>query len=341
MNIVTLLVIIGYIGLSHGSAMDLLEPHITSGLGVSFKGDNNNFWSVIGRSGGRRDVESAKSYKDFWTKFTIEKADDNHIYLKAADGRYLTRMHRGGIDYIEAAKYHRDVFCKFEIYEVDGKIVFKADNGKFLSRVYRDGEHNIEAEKWSIDPFTKFIVETGSLIPVQEEIESITWGDAVVPTSVAPTMLGSYTQANGGSQSIEKKFTFDKSIETTQSTNWEHSWGVTAGISYTTEAGVNVGAASAKTSLTLSAEVRYDGKKGGNEGKKDVMKLVDQTTVLIPSGKYVTVKFMVTKVDNAEVPFTAVIRRSSEVGVTRITQKGIWKGVLVYNSHIQVDERKI
>jgi len=92
---------------------------------------------------------------------------------------------------------------------------------------------------------------------------------------------------------LVKKFRFQRSIETCQTTNWQHSWGLTAGISYTTEASVNAGVVSGKSSLTLSAEVRYDGHKGGNQGKKKMIKFSDQTTVTVPPRKYVTVKFKV------------------------------------------------
>ena len=320
--------------------MTLLEPHITSGLGVSFKADNDRYVSVVGRSG-RRKIEAQKEYKDPWTKFTIEKIDNDNIYLKAIDGRYLSRVHRGGVDFIEAAKWSPDSACKFRVYEIEGKIVFKADNNKYLGRVYRSSQQNIEAAKWSVDPTARFIVETGALLPVKEEIESIEWGKASIPTDTEPKVIAEKGQRNPGSREIVKNFIFERTLTTTQSTNWEHSWGVTTGISFTSEAGVSVGAASAKTSLTLSAEISYNGKKGGNEGKTNSLKLSDQTTVFIPPGKFVKVKFMATTVQGVIIPFTATIKRTSEIGVTRIKEKGEWKGVMVYNSYIDVEERNI
>ena len=93
--------------------------------------------------------------------------------------------------------------------------------------------------------------------------------------------------------------------------------------------------------MTLSAEVRYDGTKGGNKGEIKTTTFTDQTTVTIPPHKWVTVSFMVKKVDNAEIPFTATIKRTSEVGVSRTTQTGVWKGVMIFDSYIEVIERTL
>ena len=152
--------------------MDILEPHITSGLGVSFKADNGKYLSVIGRGRGStvRNIEAEKSHKDFWTRFTIEKIDDYHVYLKAADNQYLSRIHRGGVDHIEAAKPSRDKHCIFRVFDVNGKVSLRADNGKFVSRIYRGKQNNMEAAKNSPDKFTQLIVETGSITPVKEVI---------------------------------------------------------------------------------------------------------------------------------------------------------------------------
>jgi len=323
--------------------MDLLSLHIKSGLGVSFKADNGKYLSVVRRSGGKRNIEAVNDNKDYWTKFTIVKVDDDHVYLKAADGKYLSRIYRRGVNNIEAAKSYPDVFCKFRVFEADGKVVFKADNGRFLSRRRRrGGRENIEAAKGGLDKHTKFIVETGSTIPVREEIESISWGTYTGPTdiNINPKVVKTFTTRNTGSRDAVKQFTFDESIETSQETSWEHSWGVSLGVSYTFTAGVNIGVASASSSLSYSAEVRYDGKKGGNSGKTKTLSLQDQTTVTIPPKKRVVVSYVV-KIDNAEIPFTATIKRTSEVGVTRIKEKGTWKGVIVFDSYIDIVERPI
>ena len=321
--------------------MDLLEPHITSTFGVSFKTDQGKYWGVSAKFNGDRDIEASSQFKDIWSKFTIEKIDDYHVYLRGITGRYLCRANRNLLQPIEPKKLFPDPTCKFRVYEAGGKVVFRADSHRFLSRMERNGVQNIEAGKFAIDEASRFTVETGSLTPVKEEIESISWGTFKSPTDITPTAIGTYSHRNGGSNNVEKKFAFDRTITTTQTTNWEHSWGVTTGISYTATASVDIGLASGSTSLTLNADVRYDGKKGGNQGTTNTLKFSEQTTVIVPPKKWVTVKMMVKKVDNAEIPFTATIRRTSEIGVTRIIQKGVWRGVMVLDSYIDIQERDL
>lgn len=322
--------------------MDLLEPHIKSGLGVSFKADNGRYVSVIGRSGGKRNIEAEKSNKDPWTKFTIVKIDEDRVYLKASDNQFLSRINRGDVDNIEAEKQSADQFCKFQVFEADkSNVIFKADNGRFLSRIYRDGQQNIEAAKDAADAFTRFGVETGSVVPVKEEIVSISWGDFNAPADMSPTILETHTVRNGGSEEIVKEFTFEKDLETNQETTWESSWGVTSGVCFTSEASIDVGIASAKTSVTLNTEVRYDGRKGGNKSKKETLKLSETTKVSIAPHKEMTIKFMVKKIDNAEVPFTATIKRTSELGVTKIQEKGHWKRVMVLNSYLETETKNL
>ena len=322
--------------------MDLLEPHITSGLGVSFKADNGNYLSVIGRSNNQRNIEAEKSYKYFWSKFTIHKIDNNHVYIQGADGKYLSRIDRDGVQHIEDHKTHKDRHCVFKVFSADGKVVFQADNGRFWSRIYRNSQQNIEAQKSILDDTTKFIVETGASLPVTEEIVDIKWGVFQSPAEINPTALVSQEVTNGGTRDLVKTFILEKTIERSQETNWEHSWGVTTGISFTSTAGVDVGVASASTSITLSAEVRYDGQRGGNEGIKQTIKFNDQTTVTIPPGKKATTTLMARIIENAEIPFTATIRRSvGGISTGDVIERGTWKGVMVVDSFVRTEEESI
>ena len=85
------------------------------------------------------------------SKFEVFTSEGK-IILKAANGKYLSRInyggfgHTGGVDFIEAAKNEIDIFCKFEVFDnpntameilepyIDSHlpISFQADNGKYL-----------------------------------------------------------------------------------------------------------------------------------------------------------------------------------------------------------------
>ena len=190
--------------------MDLLEPHITSGLGVSFRANNDAYWNVVGS----RKIEAIKSYKDFSAKFTIEKIDQFHVYLKSSETKkYLSRVQSDdGVNFIEATEIKPSKLSKFEVLESDGKVVFKADNDRFVSRVYRNEYQNIEALKSILDEESKFIVEIGSLTRVKEEIENIDWGTLHAPPAgdVTPIVISRFVKRNDGAEELVKEFVFVK-----------------------------------------------------------------------------------------------------------------------------------
>ena len=62
----------------------------------------------------------------------------------------------------------------------------------------------------------------------------------------------------------------------------------------------------------------------------------EKTTVTCPAGKYMKNMLKVTILKNAEVPFTATIKRTSELGVERFHQKGTWKGIMVADPFIDI-----
>ena len=68
------------------------------------------------------------------------------ISLKAANGKYLSRIYRHERHAIEAAKEVKDSCTCFEASVMNDKLVLKGDNGKYLGRVYRDA-HYLEAVK--------------------------------------------------------------------------------------------------------------------------------------------------------------------------------------------------
>jgi len=113
----------------------------------------------------------------------------------------------------------------------DKKVIFRADNKNFLSRIYR-GQQSIEAAKEGVDVFCEFSVENGSIVPIREDIESVSWGKYEVPSDVKPTVLGMFLERNDGWKCITKKVAFEKTVEATQETNWDNNWGITKSDSY-------------------------------------------------------------------------------------------------------------
>ena len=90
----------------------------------------------------------------------VFKAGHTYVFL-ARNGKYVSRILRGEVDYIEAEKTSIDYFCLFRANILgDGKVAFKADDGNedYLSRIYRYHQ-NVEAAKKAIDIYSMFDVE--------------------------------------------------------------------------------------------------------------------------------------------------------------------------------------
>ena len=144
--------------------MEILQNYLDSPRGVSLRADNNKYLSRINytSSGGVDRIEAAKSTKDPFTTFLITKTTDGkRIMLKADNGKYWSLILRGSIYFVEAAKTTPDVFCEFEPFDVDGKLVLRGQNMLFVSRINRSGVDNIESAKTGIDTYCRFVLEDG------------------------------------------------------------------------------------------------------------------------------------------------------------------------------------
>jgi hypothetical protein len=83
------------------------------------------------------------------------------IALRADTGMYLSRIRRGSLDPIEAAKGNPDIFCQFTVTVLaNGQIALRADNGMYLSRIRRGSLDPIEAAKGNLDVFCQFTLVT-------------------------------------------------------------------------------------------------------------------------------------------------------------------------------------
>lgn len=318
--------------------MPLLEPHINSGLGVSLKAHNGKYLSLI-----RgfffpiaKNVYADKHAKDEWCKFIIEKVGENTIYLKSAKtNKYLTLW---GPHDIRAEKSKPDQYCLFTVHEDGGKLILQGDNGLFLGVHGSSLMSEIESRKGGIDEWTRFIVETGSITPVKEEILSVSFGKTNDMKYMKPLTAAVRSVSNRSSKDVSKTVSLEWAHTASQQTSWEHGWGVTAGFTYKSSAGI-VGIASA--SFEFSLEINTHGTYAGNRGTSETITLTETQPLTVAPGTQVTAELLVSKIDGAELPFTAKIRRTSEVGTVEFEERGTWKGVLVWKTWLDVKETKL
>jgi hypothetical protein len=267
----------------------------------------------------------------------IEKVDNNTIRLKAHNNKYLSRVDDEVPTHLRADRTNKDVHSLFDVYEDGGKLVLKSQSNSLFVSVIQP--HNVvEAAKAGIDESCRFVVETGSITPVKEQIMSVTMGGLSNPQKMRPTIAATRSVSNRAKSDVTKTVTMEWSQTKTQETNWEHGWGVTSGLKLSSSFGIKgIGSVDAEVSL----EINFNGKKGGNAGKSETTTFTESTTLIVPPDTKMTTQLIVQKDDAAEVPFTAVIRRTSELGQQEWEERGIWKGVMVLKTMLEVTEERL
>ena len=194
----------------------------------------------------------------------------------------------------------------------------------------------IQASKYGIDQTAQFTVETGSMIPVKEDIIGLTFGalnESDLSLGINPTIVQSETVLNNGSETAETELKIEWSFVESSSTSWEENWGITGGLSF--DASVKI------LNIDVDLNFAYSTKTTENIGKTQTRLISRTTKVKIPSGKRVTAHLIVDILDEAVIPFEAKIRRTSEHGTQYFTEKGTWKGVLAFKSHVIIEETDV
>ena len=336
--------------------MDLLEPHFRSGLGVALIASNGmylsrnvsgtymtwpyeDYYTSILEVDEKDLIVAERAYKDPQTKFTMEHLRSNVITMKSGgNNKYLSVIHRDHRNNemlaIYADKSTPDLSCEFEVFDVEGKLVLKSvEHKRYVKRILRDGQL-IELVNQGIDEHSSFTLDTAAITPVREEIISLTFGNASNLADLQPSIVSSKTGNNEGSEKVEMELTMEWSYTESSETTWEHGWGVTTGISTSADFKVfGIGA-----SMEFNLEVNYNGKKGGNAGQERTTTISETTKVIVPPGKKVTAYLIIQKKDDVTVPFEATIKRTSEIGTFEFVQKGVWRGVIKFSSHVTVKE---
>ena len=81
----------------------------------------------------------------------------------------------------------------------------------------------------------------------------------------------------------------------------------------------------------------------------EIDEVTEESVTVYPIGEAVekndkdkmTTQLIVQKDEAAEVPFTAIIRRTSELGQQEFEERGVWKGVMVFKTMLEVTEERL
>ena len=176
------------------------------------------------------------------------------------------------------------------------------------------------------------------MVPVTETILNITWHDASNLYAVANGMNALTVETRTidnmlSSVPVSKQFSFKKTMTTSQETGWETSFGIHTGLTYS----ASFSFFGVTASSQLSLDINYNGKRHANMGSSKAIEITEETSVEVPAGKKMLVKFIVDE-NKSKSKFTATVKRTSDLGTTIFDVDGTWQGVFAFNSMTTVED---
>jgi len=306
------------------------------------------------------------AYEDDGTKYSYYHYYDYYygyyaygITYKQLDIQYYTRMQvgpsKGGNVYpVESFFYYNDgqgiIYHMTQYVQVydnsDGTVSLKCvDNGLFATwgNMVSDstGQNYARCEgvghgcvlpicmESGICPHCRFSLVVGSISDIQIRLVHLTWGD---PEDYLPSNPDQVDEANEYNYSdttttTTLKVTYKKSRKDT--TIWEHAWGFELSVSV--EADVHIPFV-VGGSVTTTATASYNGKYGTENSVEDSQSTELTKKVDCPPMTQCTLKLVASKLDNFDMPFTALVEKTQDDGPPiQWTETGIWRGIQAFN----------
>ncbi|XP_002943282.1 uncharacterized protein LOC100488384 [Xenopus tropicalis] len=302
-------------GISKG--LGPLGVHLSTEEGVSFQTDNEMFWSSC--SNGTKYRVVARESKDLTSKFHLSLLPNGRVLLRDFRDMYVSCVESAGVAYLETDKCTPDALCEFEVFHDGERVILKASNGLFVCRHFRHHGDYIEASRPGMEDCCRFRTGMGDSYPPSFDISLVELGD-VSNLNCRPVVLKKETFVNKTDAPQTHSFTLSWETRTAETTHWERTWGLSSTSSTTFSL------------LAFQATITYNGsfQKMATTHRSIVEKR--SVTVVVPERSKVTAELVVSKMENATVPFTAFIRKTKVDGETlELVEKGVWKG-LVYDS---------
>lgn len=306
-----------------------LEVFFGAVEGVSFKADNGRFLSAIEGEDGLIFIEAVEN-KDQSCKFIVENLDNGKVRMKYGRGFYLRRIERHRRPQIEASEMTPDASCQFLVCSRNGKVIFQGDNGLFLSRIYWTCPdlHTLEAVKTDADVYCEFVPDIGDLIGPAFEILSIKAEEGFSLKKKRITLREKeFVNKSSRAESYTFNLTWEKNV--TEVTTWTRAWGLNSVISTETDC----------FDSRLPTTLCYDGAQGRISSKEKILSEAETVSVSIPPMKTMTAKLFVIMDEDAEIQFTAEIKKTKANGdIEMLKESGTWKGVVFDSVGVEIEE---
>jgi len=180
-----------------------------------------------------------------------------------------------------------------------------------------------------ICPTCRFSLETGSVTDISIRLVDLTWGDPeeAIPSSPSQVMEDNMNNYSDTETQTTLKVAYTQT--TSDTTIWEHAWGFELSVSAEVEANIPFFGGG---SVTTRATASYNGKYGTENTVQDSSTVEDSKTVTCPPKTRCTLKLVASKLDDYNIPFTALVERTQDVGPPLQWQEsGVWRGVQAFN----------
>lgn len=175
----------------------------------------------------------------------------------------------------------------------------------------------------------RFKLTNGAITDLRIQIINLDWGDPEDTLSSSPDQVDEDTNINHSDTTTETTLLVSYEQTKTDTTVWEHAWGFELEVS--SEAHVDIPFFGGG-SLTTTATASYNGKYGTENSVSDTVSTENSRTVQCPPHTMCTLKFVAYKLDNYDIPFTALVERSQDDGPPiQWEETGLWRGVQAFN----------
>ena len=178
-------------------------------------------------------------------------------------------------------------------------------------------------------PRCKYSLVIGSINDISISIVDLKWGEPEEAIPSSPSQVAEDYTDNYTDSKVTTTLTVQYTSTNTDTTIWEHAWG----FEYSVEASLSVNIPFVGGgSITTTATTSYNGKYGTENTVTDAEMFEEAKEVTCPGRTRCILKYVASKLDNYNMPFSATVERTQDEGPPiQWEEEGVWRGVQAFN----------
>ena len=180
-----------------------------------------------------------------------------------------------------------------------------------------------------ICPHCRYRLVVGAINDIRIRVVDLEWGDPDEAFQSSPSQVAKDSTENHSDTEITTTLRVEHTSSTSDTTVWEQAWGFEYSVEWSGSVGIP-GVIGGTTTATATAS--YNGKYG-TENTVTSSETFEQTkTVVCPARTRCVLKYVASKLDNYDMPFTATVERSQDEGAPiQWEEEGVWRGVQAFD----------